>query len=140
MAKGKRPAKKETAPAPEPFDFTMPSADPQQATMNRMTTIIMPGMMLFWGISFPAGLVLYWFVSNLYEMVRLYFTMGPDSLNMGGLGFSFGSLLPGRDPNGANGAQPPEPITTSDIPSSGARADGRPVRHRQKRGRRSGRR
>src|SRR5436190_2048145 len=72
--------------------MTMPSADPQQQTMNRMTTVIMPGMMLFWGLTFPAGLVLYWFVSNLYEMVRLYFTMGPDSLNMGGLGFSFGSL------------------------------------------------
>ena len=29
MAKRKRPAKKEAAPAPEPYDFTMPSADPQ---------------------------------------------------------------------------------------------------------------
>jgi len=121
--------------------MTMPSADPQQATMNRMTTIIMPGMMLFWGISFPAGLVLYWFISNLFEMVRLYFTMGPDSLNLGGLGFSFGSLLPGRDPNGSgNGAQPPEQVTTPDIPRGAARADGRPARQRQKRGRRSGRR
>ena len=78
--------------------MTMPSQDPQQQMMNRMMTVMMPGMMLFWGISFPAGLVLYWFVSNLYEMVRLYFTMGPQlamAASDPGGGFSFGSLLRG---------------------------------------------
>jgi YidC/Oxa1 family membrane protein insertase len=120
--------------------MTMPSADPQQQTMNRMTTVIMPGMMLFWGLTFPAGLVLYWFVSNVYEMVRLYFTMGPDSLKLGS--FSFASLLPGRDqpsPDG-NGMEPTEDIAEADIPRGGASVDGRPARRRQKRGKRSGRR
>ena len=50
--------------------MVLPTADPQQAMMNRMTTVLMPAMMLFWGVTFPAGLVLYWFVSNLFEMVR----------------------------------------------------------------------
>jgi len=122
--------------------MTMPSADPQQQTMNRMTTVIMPGMMLFWGLSFPAGLVLYWFVSNVYEMVRLYFTMGPDSLKLGS--FSFASLLPGREAEPArpegDGVRPTDRTGSDDILGGGPRADGRPARPRQKRGRRSGRR
>ena len=122
--------------------MTMPSADPQQQTMNRMTTVIMPGMMLFWGLTFPAGLVLYWFVSNVYEMVRLYFTMGPDSLKLGS--FSFASLLPGREAEPArpegDGARPMDRTGSDEIPGGGPRVDGRPARPRQKRGRRSGRR
>ena len=118
--------------------MAMPTQDPQQQTMNRMMTIMMPGMMLFWGITFPAGLVLYWFISNVYEMVRLYFTMGPQSLNMG---FSFSSLIPGRAPSpSGNGVQPGEDTRQADIPAGEARPDGRPARRRQKRGRRSGRR
>jgi YidC/Oxa1 family membrane protein insertase len=128
--------------------MTMPTSDPQQQTMNRMMTIIMPGMMLFWGITFPAGLVLYWFVSNVFEMVRLYFTMGSSSLQ-GSLGF--GSLLPKRaaaveeqsgvsDGDSDNGAQPAEQITGATTPRGGARPNSRAPRHRQKRGKRSGRR
>ena len=45
--------------------------DPQQRTktMNRMMTVIGVGVMLFWGVISPAGLVLYCFVSNVFEMV-----------------------------------------------------------------------
>jgi YidC/Oxa1 family membrane protein insertase len=122
--------------------MAMPSQDPQQQTMNRMMTIMMPAMMLFWGITFPAGLVLYWFVSNVFEMVRLYFTMGPQSLQGA---FSLSSLLPTRssqqEPDGTNGSSAdPSDQTTADIPGDGARANGRSSRTRNKRGRRSGRR
>lgn len=119
--------------------MTMPSADPQQASINRMTTIIMPGMMLFWGITFPAGLVLYWFVSNLYEMVRLYFTMGASALDLG-------PLLPRRAASSpAADAGEADPLTVQDAASSEsaggeARTESRPARPRHKRGKRSGRR
>jgi YidC/Oxa1 family membrane protein insertase len=125
--------------------MTMPSQDPQQQMMNRMMTIMMPGMMLFWGVTFPAGLVLYWLISNIYEMVRLYFTMGPESLRMGS--FSFGSLVPGRQAAedvseiGGDGARPSSQDTGGETPGSGVgRTNGRPSRPRRKRGRRSGRR
>jgi YidC/Oxa1 family membrane protein insertase len=135
--------------------MTMPSQDPQQAAMNRMTTILMPGMMLFWGVTFPAGLVLYWFVSNVFEMARLYFTMGPQSLSFGTspasgtAGSSGGGLLGFLGLGGLMG--PPasadddtdeavgEP-TTRTTSGEGARANGRSSRPRQKRGKRSGRR
>jgi hypothetical protein len=109
----------------------------------------MPAMMLFWGITFPAGLVLYWFVSNVFEMVRLYFTMGPQSLAggssdgaaSGGLGFGFGALFGGPKPsNDGNGAQPVEEKSTADIRGDGTRTERRPARPRGKRGKRSGRR
>lgn len=122
--------------------MTMPSQDPQQQMMNRMTTVMMPAMMLFWGVTFPAGLVLYWFISNVYEMVRLYFTMGPQSLGGGGL--SLGSLLPWRASQAAESAvdgvdRAPEQNRDTDA-GSGSPTEKRSGRTRQKRGRRSGRR
>jgi YidC/Oxa1 family membrane protein insertase len=125
--------------------MSMPSQDPQQQMMNRTMTVMMPAMMLFWGITFPAGLVLYWFVSNVYEMVRLRFTMGPGGAAAampagGGGGFSFGSLLRGSSSaDGADGAAAPaEDRTTADQAGdgTGARANGRPARTRGKRGKR----
>ena len=127
--------------------MTMPTQDPQQQMMNRMMTVMMPAMMLFWGITFPAGLVLYWFISNIFEMVRLYFTMGPQSLaggsaNGGAGGLGFGTLFGGSKPSdGDNGAQPTEEQTTADTRGDGTKANGRrPARSRSKRGKRSGRR
>jgi YidC/Oxa1 family membrane protein insertase len=125
--------------------MTMPSTDPQQAMMNKMTTILMPAMMLFWGITFPAGLVLYWFVSNLFEMVRLYFTMGPDSLKMDLNPKSFiagftSMFASNADASPSNGRGRDDDTTTGDLSGGGARARTRPNRPRNKRGRRSGRR
>lgn len=128
--------------------MSMPSQDPQQQMMNRTMTVMMPAMMLFWGITFPAGLVLYWFVSNVYEMVRLYFTMGRGGaaamVPSGGGGFSLASLLRGsgtaESGDGDDGATPSEQTTTADQAGGRTRANGRPARPRGKRGRRSGRR
>jgi YidC/Oxa1 family membrane protein insertase len=117
--------------------MAMPTSDPQQQTMNNMMTIMMPGMMLFWGATFPAGLVLYWLVSNLCEMARLYFTMGPKSA---GLSMPhFGSSGPPADDDG-NGARSVEELSRGDISGDGSRANGRSGRARGKRGKRSGRR
>jgi YidC/Oxa1 family membrane protein insertase len=124
--------------------MTMPTQDPQQQMMNRMTTVMMPAMMLFWGVTFPAGLVLYWFVSNVFEMVRLYFAMGPQSLGIGS--FSPASLLPGRaakvELTATDGSSGPsaDQTTNSEDSGGGAPSEKRSSRSRQKRGRRSGRR
>lgn len=60
-----------------------PSQDPQQQMMNSMMQY-MPLMFLFFSLSVPAGLVLYWVASNLYQMVQQYFITG------------WGQLLPTR--------------------------------------------
>lgn len=46
--------------------------DTQPQSMKTMSTVL-PVMILFWGVSFPAGLTLYWVVSNLFQMVQQYF-------------------------------------------------------------------
>ena len=69
---------------------TMPTEDPQQQAMMR-SMAFMPLMYLFFFLNTPAGLVLYWLVSNVFQMVQQYFTVG--------LGLLGGDLerLTGRD-------------------------------------------
>jgi len=52
-----------------------PSADPQQQQMNQIMQF-MPLMFGFFALTVPAGLVLYWVVSNVFTMVQQYFVMG----------------------------------------------------------------
>jgi YidC/Oxa1 family membrane protein insertase len=117
--------------------MAMPSTDPQQQMMSQMTTVIMPAMMLFWGATFPAGLVLYWFVSNIYEMARLKLTMGNTISLVDGPRTDVATESDGQA-GGENGARPRQSNGESAV--SGARGESRPGRSRQKRGRRSGRR
>ncbi|MGE3267245.1 MAG: YidC/Oxa1 family membrane protein insertase [Chloroflexota bacterium] len=56
------------------------SDDPQQQMMQRMTTYFMPLMLFFFSFNFPAGLVLYWTISNMFEIVRMGLTVGWDPL------------------------------------------------------------
>ncbi len=69
---------------------SMPTEDPQQQAMMR-SMAFMPLLYLFFFLSTPAGLVLYWLVSNLFTMVQQYFVTG--------LGLLGGDLqrLTGRD-------------------------------------------
>jgi YidC/Oxa1 family membrane protein insertase len=53
-----------------------PTSDPQQQTMNNMMQIMMPLMMAFMTITFPAGLGLYFLVTSLVMMVIQYFIFG----------------------------------------------------------------
>lgn len=39
-------------------------------TTNKVMLYMIPCMILFWGVSFPAGLSLYWAVSNVYSIVQ----------------------------------------------------------------------
>ena len=56
------------------------SDDPQQQMMQRMTTYFMPLMLFFFSFNFPAGLVLYWTISNLFEITRMGLTIGWDPI------------------------------------------------------------
>ena len=59
---------------------TLPSADPRQASTNRMMQWMMPAMLGFITLSFPSGLALYWIVSNLVGMVIQYSVTGRAGL------------------------------------------------------------
>ncbi len=51
--------------------FTMQTpTDPQQAQMQKMMIYFMPVMILVLTYSFPSGLMLYWMVSNLWQVVQ----------------------------------------------------------------------
>jgi YidC/Oxa1 family membrane protein insertase len=54
---------------------TLPTDDPQQQAMMR-SMAFMPLMYLFFFLTTPAGLVLYWLVSNVFSMFQQYFTVG----------------------------------------------------------------
>jgi YidC/Oxa1 family membrane protein insertase len=56
------------------------SDDPQQQMMQKMTTYFMPLMLFFFSFNFPAGLVLYWTISNIFEIFRMGITVGWDPL------------------------------------------------------------
>jgi len=54
---------------------TMPTEDPQQQAMMR-SMAFMPLMYLFFFLNTPAGLVVYWLISNVFSMFQQYFTVG----------------------------------------------------------------
>jgi YidC/Oxa1 family membrane protein insertase len=91
-----------------------PSTDPQQQTMNQVMQI-MPVMFIFFSLSVPAGLVLYWVASNLYQMVQQYFITG------------WGMLIPAKTPVAATAStqrsQTPRPAPKSREPSNGVPVD-----------------
>ena len=55
---------------------TPPTTDPRQKSMTSMTTMMMPLMFGMLTLSFPAGLALYWVVSNIIGIVIQYFVSG----------------------------------------------------------------
>ena len=60
---------------PAPTAAATPQSQQQQQTAQMMTWM-MPLMFGFWSLNVPAGLALYWFVSNLSGVVLQYFYMG----------------------------------------------------------------
>ncbi len=45
----------------------------EQPQAMKTMNMLLPVMILWWGRSFPAGLTLYWVVSNLFQMAQQYF-------------------------------------------------------------------
>lgn len=54
----------------------MPTDPQQQQTMKTMT-LVMTAMSFYWGFTFPAGVALYWTVSNLFSIAQHYLVMSP---------------------------------------------------------------
>jgi YidC/Oxa1 family membrane protein insertase len=52
------------------FSPQSPSADPQQAQMQKMMIYFMPLFMLFIFYGMPSGLVLYWLISNIWQILQ----------------------------------------------------------------------
>ncbi|HSW58367.1 MAG TPA: YidC/Oxa1 family membrane protein insertase [Dehalococcoidales bacterium] len=61
---------------------TPTTQDPRTAQQSQMMLWMMPLMFTFFSFSFPAGLALYWFVSNIISIVIQYFVTGWGSLNL----------------------------------------------------------
>jgi YidC/Oxa1 family membrane protein insertase len=97
--------------------MTPQTDDPQQKLQNQMMQF-MPLMMLWFGLSFSAGLALYWVTQNVVGIVQQYFSTG------------WGSLLPARSA-AASGERAsiqqaaPIPAATRDAARSGHRDGGR---------------
>ena len=52
-----------------------PSMNQEQQTTQNSMNIMMPIMIFFMGVKFPAGLGLYWVVSNIFQLVQQYIIM-----------------------------------------------------------------
>ena len=61
--------------------MTYPSQDPKQQQTQQMMLWMMPLMFVFFSLSFPSGLALYWVVSNLMGVAIQYFTTGLGGLS-----------------------------------------------------------
>ncbi len=61
---------------------TPTNQDPRAAQQSQMMLWMMPLMFTFFSFSFPAGLALYWLVSNLISVVIQYFVTGWGGLNL----------------------------------------------------------
>jgi YidC/Oxa1 family membrane protein insertase len=87
-----------------------PSTDPQQQTMNQVMQW-MPLMFIFFSFNVPAGLVLYWVTSNVYQMIQQYFISG------------WGMLRPATAGANLNVPPPrPQPASRPSAPKSTAKS------------------
>ena len=120
--------------------------DPQQQMMQRMTVYFMPLMLFVFSFNFPAGLVLYWVVSNVVEILRMGFTVSWEPLTpsalLGGIGASsvVGRSAAARETDGSRSTnrapEPSEPLTDGvNAPPSRP-----PGGSRRKKGKRGGKR
>ncbi|MDY6892175.1 MAG: YidC/Oxa1 family membrane protein insertase [Chloroflexota bacterium] len=94
-----------------------PSVDPQQQSMQRLMVWMMPLMFGFFALSFPSGLSLYWFLTNVISMVIQYRVTGWGTLSVPSLSSLRGGFLrptgtpsiakgnPGNASNGNNGSE-----------------------------------
>ena len=52
-----------------------PSMNEQQASTQKSMNMMMPVMIFVFGIQFPAGLGLYWVVSNIFQLAQQYIVL-----------------------------------------------------------------
>ena len=105
---------------PVPNPAATPQQLQQQQTMQMMTWM-MPLMFGFWSLSVPAGLALYWGVSNLAGIILQYFYMG-RKVNWRSM-LQFGPRAPAPAVKGHQSASPKapsEPEPMPELPGHGA--------------------
>lgn len=61
----------------------MAPSDPQQQQTMKTMTMVMTAMSFFWGFTFPAGVALYWTVSNIFSIAQHYLVMSPLKAKLG---------------------------------------------------------
>ena len=54
---------------------SQPSMNEQQASTQKTMNMMMPVMIFVFSIQFPAGLALYWVVSNLFQFAQQYIVL-----------------------------------------------------------------
>lgn len=59
------------------MQMTMMSTDPKQQETMKTMTYVMTAMSFVWGYTFPAGLALYWVVSNVFSIAQYYLVVSP---------------------------------------------------------------
>lgn len=59
------------------MQMTMMSTDPKQQETMKTMTYVMTAMSFVWGYTFPAGLALYWIVSNIFSIAQYYLVVSP---------------------------------------------------------------
>ncbi len=130
---------------------TLPTDDPQQQAMMR-SMAFMPLMYLFFFLATPAGLVLYWLVSNVFSMFQQYFTVGLGMLGGDIQRFTGRDLQPAWAHIPTSAATAPKPSdngsaarpTSSDGTTPAARpraaSGSRPARQGGSKGRKRGKR
>ena len=55
----------------------MTPGDQEQAQTMKTMTYVMAAMSFYWGMTFPAGLAVYWTVSNIFSIAQYYLVMNP---------------------------------------------------------------
>ena len=99
----------------------------QAAQMNQSMQVVMPLMILYFAFVTPAGLGLYWFISNCFAIVQQYFVTG-----WGGLRGYKPEPPPAPGPKASvNPNGKPKPPVKAVTPTTPARANGRPRRARR---------
>ncbi len=77
-----------------------PSTNPQQKSQAQMMTVMMPLMFVFFSLTFPSGLALYWIVSNIITIVIQYMiTKSWGSLDVPKYVAMVRGLIPARKSN-----------------------------------------
>ncbi len=110
------------------------SMDPQQASINQTTMVMMPLMFAFFTLQFPSGLALYWVATNVIGIVLQYFYMGPAQFSWRRIFTFTPAPAPAVRQAKQSPAENPNPPTEPEEPPAADEA------HRRRRRRRRGRR
>jgi YidC/Oxa1 family membrane protein insertase len=114
----------------QPVSATPSEQELQQQQMSRTMQVMMPLMIAYFAFVTPAGLGLYWFVSNCVSIVQQYFVTGWGGLRRqpaaAGAGAAAAVVPPAKGSGGGGGgSSQPAPKPPKPAPQVATPADGR---------------